>query len=75
MISAEIQLTCSCLTVDSVGVALLVVLETRIKAGGTEFTTPPTDVTGSTIAQFNDTCGNLIQITQLARWGAASTQR
>ena len=24
--------------------------------------------TGSTIAQVNDTCGNLIQITQLARW-------
>ncbi len=28
---------------------------------------PPTEVTGSTIAQLNDTCGNLIQITQLAR--------
>ena len=28
---------------------------------------PPTDVTASTIAQLNDTCGNLIQITQLAR--------
>jgi hypothetical protein len=28
---------------------------------------PPTDVTGSTIAQLNDGCGNLIQITQL-RW-------
>ena len=28
---------------------------------------PPTEVTGSTIAQPNDTCGNLIQITQLAR--------
>jgi hypothetical protein len=25
-------------------------------------------VTGSTIAKLNDTCGNLIQITQLARW-------
>ena len=23
---------------------------------------------GSTIAMLNDTCGNLIQITQLARW-------
>jgi predicted enzyme related to lactoylglutathione lyase len=33
-----------------------------------EFTMPPTEVTGSTIAQLNDTCGNLIQITQLARW-------
>jgi hypothetical protein len=25
-------------------------------------------VTGSTIAKLNDTCGNLIQLTQLARW-------
>jgi uncharacterized glyoxalase superfamily protein PhnB len=40
----------------------------RIKARGAEFTMPPTEVTGSTIAQLNDTCGNLIQITQLARW-------
>ena len=39
----------------------------RIKARGAEFTMPPTDVTASTIAQLNDTCGNLIQITQLAR--------
>jgi predicted enzyme related to lactoylglutathione lyase len=41
---------------------------TRIKARGVEFAMPPTDVTGSTIAQLNDTCGNLVQITQLARW-------
>ena len=40
----------------------------RIKARGAEFTVPPTEVTGSTIAKLNDTCGNLIQITQLARW-------
>jgi predicted enzyme related to lactoylglutathione lyase len=40
----------------------------RIKARGAEFTMPPTEVTGSTIAMLNDTCGNLIQITQLARW-------
>jgi predicted enzyme related to lactoylglutathione lyase len=40
----------------------------RIKARGAEFTMPPTKVTGSTIAVLNDTCGNLIQITQLARW-------
>lgn len=39
----------------------------RIKARGAEFTMPPTKVTGSTIAILNDTCGNLIQITQLAR--------
>ncbi|MER9305656.1 VOC family protein [Mesorhizobium sp. M0293] len=40
----------------------------RIKAKGGEFTMPPTEVTGSTIAQLNDGCGNLVQITQLARW-------
>ena len=40
----------------------------RIKARGAEFTMPPTDVTGSTIAMLNDTFGNLIQLTQLARW-------
>ena len=40
----------------------------RIKGRGAEFTMPPTEVTGSTIAKLNDTCGNLIQITQLARW-------
>jgi predicted enzyme related to lactoylglutathione lyase len=40
----------------------------RIKARGAEFTMPPTEVTGATIAMLNDTCGNLIQITQLARW-------
>jgi predicted enzyme related to lactoylglutathione lyase len=39
----------------------------RIKARGVEFTMPPTEVTGSTIAKLNDTCGNLIQINQLAR--------
>ena len=40
----------------------------RIKAQGAEFTMAPTDVTGSTIAMLNDTCGNLIQLTQLKRW-------
>jgi predicted enzyme related to lactoylglutathione lyase len=40
----------------------------RIKARGGEFTMSPTEVTGSTIARLNDTCGNLVQITQLARW-------
>jgi predicted enzyme related to lactoylglutathione lyase len=39
----------------------------RLKARGAEFTMPPTDVTASTIAMLNDTCGNLIQLTQLAR--------
>jgi predicted enzyme related to lactoylglutathione lyase len=40
----------------------------RIKARGAEFTMPPTQVTGSTIAKLKDTCGNLIQISQLARY-------
>jgi len=40
----------------------------QIKGRGAEFIMPPTDVTGSTIAMLNDTCGNLIQLTQLARW-------
>jgi predicted enzyme related to lactoylglutathione lyase len=40
----------------------------RIKSLGAEFTMPPTDVTASIIAIVNDTCGNLIQITQLKRW-------
>ena len=39
----------------------------RMKAAGADFTMPPTKVTGSTIAQVNDTCGNLIQITALDR--------
>jgi predicted enzyme related to lactoylglutathione lyase len=39
----------------------------RMKAAGAEFKMPPTKVTGSTIAQVNDTCGNLIQITHLDR--------
>ena len=40
----------------------------RMKTRGAAFTMPPTDVTASTIAMLNDTCGNLIQITQLKRW-------
>jgi predicted enzyme related to lactoylglutathione lyase len=40
----------------------------RMKARGAEFIMPPTDVTGSKIAKLNDTCGNLIQVTQLLRW-------
>ena len=39
----------------------------RMKARGAEFTMPPTEVPFSTIAMVNDTCGNLIQLTQLAR--------
>ncbi len=40
----------------------------RMKARGANFTLPPTDVTASTIAMLNDTCGNLIQLSQLARY-------
>lgn len=40
----------------------------RMKSRGAAFTMPPTDVTASTIAMLNDTCGNLIQLTQLKRW-------
>jgi len=40
----------------------------RIKARGAEFTMPPTEVPGATIATLKDTCGNLIQLTQLARY-------
>jgi predicted enzyme related to lactoylglutathione lyase len=40
----------------------------RIKARGVQFTMPPTNVTASTIAILNDTCGNLIQLIQLARY-------
>jgi predicted enzyme related to lactoylglutathione lyase len=40
----------------------------RMKERGAEFTMPPKDVTGSRIAMLHDTCGNLIQVTQLMRW-------
>jgi len=40
----------------------------RMKAHGAEFTMSPTDVTASKIAMVKDTCGNLIQLTQLMRW-------
>jgi predicted enzyme related to lactoylglutathione lyase len=40
----------------------------RLKGRGAEFTMRPKDVTGSRIAMLNDTCGNLIQLTQLLRW-------
>ncbi len=39
----------------------------RIMAKGAAFKMPPTDVTGSTIAQIEDGCGNLVQSTQL-KW-------
>jgi predicted enzyme related to lactoylglutathione lyase len=42
----------------------------RTKALGAKFTMPPTKVTGSTIAVLDDTCGNLVQLVALDRWGA-----
>jgi len=41
----------------------------RLKERGAEFAMPPTPVTGSIIAQLNDTCGNMIQLTQLTWQG------
>jgi predicted enzyme related to lactoylglutathione lyase len=41
----------------------------RLAARGVKFTMPVTPVTGSIIAIFDDSCGNLIQLTQLA-WQA-----
>ena len=39
----------------------------RIKSRGGKFVMPPTEVPGAIITKLNDTCGNLIQISQL-RW-------
>jgi predicted enzyme related to lactoylglutathione lyase len=39
-----------------------------MKARGAQFTMPPKDVTASKIAMLNDTCGNLIQLSELKRW-------
>ena len=40
----------------------------RITGRGGVFAKPPSEVPGATIAQLNDTCGNLVQINQLVRW-------
>ncbi len=40
----------------------------RVKAAGGEFTTAPESAGWGSMAVLNDTCGNLIQLTQLARW-------
>jgi predicted enzyme related to lactoylglutathione lyase len=37
----------------------------RMTPLGAKFTMPPTKVTGSTIAQVQDTVGNLLQLTKL----------
>jgi predicted enzyme related to lactoylglutathione lyase len=40
----------------------------RMKAQKAEFIMPPTDVQYAWIATVNDTCGNLVQLTQLKGW-------
>lgn len=40
----------------------------RMKGCGAQFTMPLTDVKYAWIAMVNDTCGNLIQVTQLKGW-------
>ena len=40
----------------------------QMKARGAEFTMPPTGVPGATIAMLNDTCGNLVQLSQVAHY-------
>jgi predicted enzyme related to lactoylglutathione lyase len=40
----------------------------RMKAQGAEFPMPPTDVKYAWNATVNDTCGNLLQLTQLKGW-------
>jgi len=37
----------------------------RLKGLGVKFTTEPMRTPGSTTAVFDDTCGNLIQLTQM----------
>lgn len=39
-----------------------------ISARGGAFVMTPTQVTGSTIAKLDDTCGNLLQLVQLMKW-------
>ncbi|WP_269451881.1 VOC family protein [Tessaracoccus coleopterorum] len=34
----------------------------RLRALGVRFTQPPTDIGTATVAVFDDTCGNLIQL-------------
>jgi hypothetical protein len=38
-----------------------------MKSRGAEFTMLPTDVSGARITKLNDTCGNVIQVSQLKR--------
>jgi predicted enzyme related to lactoylglutathione lyase len=47
----------------------------RMKTRGADFTMPPTDVTASKIAMLKDTCGNVIQLVQLARYSRSGENR
>jgi predicted enzyme related to lactoylglutathione lyase len=40
----------------------------KLQALGVTFTMPPTKTVGSTITMLDDTCGNLVQLTQLDAW-------
>lgn len=40
----------------------------QITGRGGDFSMTPTQVTGSTIAKLNDTCGNVLQLVQLMKW-------
>ena len=53
---------------DGINYDTLGIILENMKKAGAQFTMPPTDVTASKIAMLNDTCGNLIQITELKRW-------
>ena len=44
----------------------------QARTSGVKFTRPVTSTTGSIIAVLDDTCGNLIQLTQLT-WGSAGS--
>ena len=37
----------------------------KLEAAGVEFTQPPVKAGGATMAVFDDTCGNLIQLVEL----------
>jgi predicted enzyme related to lactoylglutathione lyase len=40
----------------------------RLRALGVQFTVPPTEFPWGSMALLDDTCGNLLQLTQLPRW-------
>jgi predicted enzyme related to lactoylglutathione lyase len=40
----------------------------RIQGSGAKFTKLPTEIGPSKIAQLDDTCGNIVQLTELKKW-------